>query len=208
MSTPADPVSLADWRRSVAELYAGVRAAGDGGAEAAAVDFRARRDRMFREHIDSPIRKERRAAWRSAWYPYDPAWRVVGVVRPLPSTSTFEIALSADGVVRCSRVGIVEFMQHGVAATLFLYWFEGYGGGLWLPFADDGNGNATYGGGRYLYDTIKGADLGATSTRFVLDFNFAYNPSCAYDDRWSCPLAPSENRLAFEVSAGERVTQA
>ena len=76
-----------------------------------------------------------------------------------------------------------------------MYWLAGYGGGIWLPFGDTTNRTETYGGGRYLYDTIKGADLGASSAPFVLDFNFAYNPSCAYDDRWSCPLSPLENRL-------------
>ena len=63
----------------------------------------------------------------------------------------------------------------------------------------------TYGGGRYLYDTIKGADLGVDETSIVLDFNYAYHPSCAYDERWSCPLAPAENRLDFAVEAGERL---
>ncbi|HET6230785.1 MAG TPA: DUF1684 domain-containing protein, partial [Longimicrobiaceae bacterium] len=77
-----------------------------------------------------------------------------------------------------------------------------------LPFADATSGVDTYGGGRYLYDTIKGADLGAHERTIVLDFNFAYNPSCAYDERWSCPLAPAENRLGFEVRAGERVPRA
>ena len=81
---------------------------------------------------------------------------------------------------------------------------EGYGGGLFLPFLDETNTNETYGGGRYLYDTIKGADLGTNGSTLVLDFNFAYNPSCAYDDRWTCPLAPRENRLSFPVQAGEK----
>jgi uncharacterized protein (DUF1684 family) len=88
---------------------------------------------------------------------------------------------------------------------LALYWFEGYGGGLWLPFSDASCGTETYGGGRYLSDTIKGADLGISGSEILLDFNFAYNPSCAYDDRWSCPLSPSENRLPFAVNAGERM---
>ncbi len=87
---------------------------------------------------------------------------------------------------------------------LTLYWIEGYGGGLFLPFADRTNGAETYGGGRYVYDTIKGADLGKVGRRVVLDFNFAYNPSCAYSPRWICPLAPAENRLPFPVSAGEK----
>jgi uncharacterized protein (DUF1684 family) len=99
----------------------------------------------------------------------------------------------------------VRFEVAGKAAELAVYWLEGYGGGLWLPFADATSGEITYGGGRYLYDTIKGADLGATASGFVLDFNFAYNPSCAYDERWSCPLSPPENRLPFAVNAGERL---
>ena len=59
-------------------------------------------------------------------------------------------------------------------------------------------------GGRDLFDTIKGADLGVTQTEITLDFNYAYNPSCAYDARWVCPLAPTENRLPFAVRAGEK----
>ena len=86
--------------------------------------------------------------------------------------------------------------SHGHAAALAVYWLEGYGGGLWLPFADATSGASTYGGGRYLYDTIKGADLGVSERAIVLDFNYAYNPSCAYDERWSCPLSPPREPLA------------
>ena len=74
--------------------------------------------------------------------------------------------------------------------TLELYWLEGYGGGLFVPFADATSGRETYGAGRYLLDTVKGADLGQRGGRLVLDFNFAYQPSCAYDPRWTCPLTP------------------
>ena len=73
-----------------------------------------------------------------------------------------------------------------------------------MPFRDATNGRDTYGGGRYLYDSIKGADLGATLEVISLDFNFAYNPSCAYNDQWACPLAPSENWLDVEIRAGEK----
>jgi hypothetical protein len=98
----------------------------------------------------------------------------------------------------------VTFAPHGLpAATLTLYWIEGYGGGLFLPFRDGTNGTETYGGGRYLYDTIKGADLGAGRRAITLDFNFSYNPSCAYSPRWLCPLSPAENSLPFRVAAGE-----
>jgi len=89
--------------------------------------------------------------------------------------------------------------------SLELYWLEGYGGGVFLPFADETRGTETYGAGRYLLDTVKGSYLGLEGGRLVLDFNFAYNPSCSYDDRWACPLTPPPNRLPIPVRAGERL---
>jgi uncharacterized protein len=205
MTTPANPPRLASWRRIVAEHYARVRAQSGIDPAAAAAAFRAARESLFREHPDSPIAPELRKAWPGLqWFPYDPAWRVVGTVDMDVPRMTFDIPLSADGVLRCTRFARVAFTIRGVAAALALYWFEGYGGGLWLPYSDASNGGETYGGGRYLYDTIKGADLGAGETDIVLDFNFAYYPSCAYDERWSCPLSPPENKLPFVVDAGER----
>jgi uncharacterized protein (DUF1684 family) len=198
-------MALAAWRRSVALEYAAVRG-GDADPAGTALRFRAARDRLFREHAESPIAPERRADWPGAdWYPYDIAWRIVGSIDLTATRASFEIVLETDGVLRCTRVGHVRFVRDDVSARLAIYWLEGYGGGLWLPFSDATSGSATYGGGRYLYDTIKGADLGAGEDRCVLDFNYAYNPSCVYDARWSCPLSPAENRLPFAVAAGERV---
>jgi uncharacterized protein (DUF1684 family) len=92
-----------------------------------------------------------------------------------------------------------------LGGELTIYWLGGYGGGLFLPFGDATNGTTTYGGGRYLLDSIKGADLGQVEDgRMILDFNFAYNPSCAYSPRWSCPLAPARNKLPGGVMAGEK----
>jgi uncharacterized protein (DUF1684 family) len=204
MTSPANPFALADWRRRVASEYAAVRS-GVADLDGAAKRFRAARDRLFSEHSESPIAEERRGDWRGIdWYPYTPAWRLKGVVEVLPKRETFEIALAADGILRCARAGQVQFSVGGRQARLAVYWLEGYGGGLWLPFSDTTSGADTYGGGRYLYDTIKGADLGVSGREILLDFNYAYNPSCAYDDRWSCPLSPPENRLPFAVPAGER----
>jgi len=202
---PSDPLTLAHWRRTVAEIYATAREAGERDPEGAARAFRSARDALFRMHPDSPIPPHRRSHWGGTrWFDYDPAWRVVAEIDRAPHGMEFEIDLAQDGVLRCARVGYARFEHEGRATALALYWFEGYGGGLWLPFLDGTSGAATYGGGRYLYDTIKGADLGVGATTIVLDFNFAYNPSCAYDERWSCPLSPPENRLAFPVEAGER----
>jgi hypothetical protein len=205
MGVPADPFTLAHWRRSVAEHYADVRSAAGSDPEAAAMRFRAARERLFRDHDDSPIEAERRRGWPGlAWFAYDPSWRAMASIERIVPCTEFEIALAADGILRCARVARVSFVLRGESAALTVYWLEGYGGGLWLPFSDASNGGETYGGGRYLYDTIKGADLGGADDRLVLDFNFAYNPSCAYDARWSCPLSPPENRLPFAVTAGER----
>ncbi|HEY5862623.1 MAG TPA: DUF1684 domain-containing protein [Casimicrobiaceae bacterium] len=197
--------ALAHWRRSVAELYAQVRRpAADPREQCEA--FRRGRDTLFRTHPESPIAEHLRSAWPGVqWFPYDPAARVDALVQPAAERATFEIALAADGMLRCTRAGDAHFVLAGHRARLALYWLEGYGGGLWLPFADATTGVLTYGGGRYLYDTIKGADLGVDGTSIVLDFNYAYHPSCAYDERWSCPLAPPENRLGFAVEAGERL---
>jgi hypothetical protein len=206
VSVPADPLALAHWRSGVAELYAAVRAVGGSDPQAAALRFRAGREQLFRTHAESPIPAERRDGWPGlAWFAYDPSWRVTATFERVAPGAGFEIELAADGLLRCARVGRVRFALRGEPAALAVYWLEGYGGGLWLPFSDASSGRETYGGGRYLYDTIKGADLGGGDDWLVLDFNFAYNPSCAYDERWSCPLSPPENRLPFAVTAGERV---
>jgi uncharacterized protein (DUF1684 family) len=97
-----------------------------------------------------------------------------------------------------------HFTLRGEQLALELQWLESYGGGVFLSFRDATSGKGTYGGGRYLLDTVKGADLGEDEGRLVLDFNFAYNPSCSYDPSWVCPLAPPANRLPSAVEAGER----
>jgi hypothetical protein len=206
VGVPSDPLRLAHWRRTVAEHYSAVRAATEQDPAAAALRFRAARDGLFREHPDSPIPAERRREWRGTqWFDYDPAWRYVATVEPDPTRVEFEFDLASDGTLRCARIGRAHFTKDGAMRSLALYWLEGYGGGVWLPFLDTTSGGSTYGGGRYLYDTIKGADLGVGASSIVLDFNFAYNPSCAYDERWSCPLSPPENRLPFAVTAGEKI---
>jgi uncharacterized protein (DUF1684 family) len=91
-------------------------------------------------------------------------------------------------------------VRFGDDVSLDLYWLETYGGGVFIPFRDGTSGHETYGAGRYLLDTVKGSDLGG---ELILDFNFAYNPSCAWDDRWACPLTPPANRLPFRVETGE-----
>jgi uncharacterized protein (DUF1684 family) len=99
------------------------------------------------------------------------------------------------------RIGRV----HLPFGMLEVYWLAVYGGGVFIPFRDGTSGTETYGAGRYLLDTIKGADLGGTGDRLVLDFNYAYHPSCFYSDEWACPLAPPGNTLPGPIEAGERI---
>ena len=196
-------LALADWRRRVAELYRRAREAAE--PDQACRSWRAGRDDLFAHHPQSPLGEEERASFRAIeYFDYDPSARVLAAVVPVEPV-TLDISTSQDGVFRFTRFGTAAFALAGDDLALELYWLEGYGGGLYLPFADATSGTETYGGGRYLLDTVKGADLGTEGDRLVLDFNFAYNPSCAYDPRWVCPLSPPANRLPVEIRAGERV---
>jgi len=163
----------------------------------------AERDELFATHPQTPI-EDRSRFGRLPYFPYDPAWRTSGRFTP----SDDEVAIvdhSGDGSTRFVRIGIVEFEAAGNQGRLEVLWLDSYGGGIFLPFRDATNGGPTYGGGRYLLDTVKGADLGHAGDEIVLDFNFAFHPSCVHSMRWSCPLAPPANRLSFPVEAGERL---
>jgi uncharacterized protein (DUF1684 family) len=185
-------LELLDWRRRVAALYAEVRATADP-ASAHARWIAARAD-LFADH---PQSAGRRAALRYAGY--DGRWRFEVAVQPAPA-QRIEIATATDGVVPFDRIGRVELDGVG---SLDVWWLASYGGGVWLPIRD-GNPD-TYGGGRYVLDTVKGADLGSVGDQLVVDLNFAYNPSCTYDEAWACPLAPPGNVIDVAVEAGELV---
>ncbi len=167
--------------------------------------FRAGRDELFTSHPQSPLTAEQRSRFAGLeYYAYDPNWRTVGTLDTDVERITVALELPAEGLLRYTRVARVHFAVVGHQAELSLFWIEGYGGGLFLPFRDATCGRETYGGGRYLYDTIKGADLGVGEDEILLDFNYAYNPSCAYSDQWVCPLSPPENSVTFAVEAGEK----
>lgn len=193
---------LLDYRRRVAELYRAIRQA-DGDSSACAT-FRQARDALFRDHPQSALDATQKADFTGLrYFDYDPAYRVIARVDHQVEPVTLDYELGEDGHLRCTRFGQVQLTLPTGTGTLSLYWLNGYGGGLFLPFSDSTNRYETYGGGRYLFDTLKGADLGTTRDEIVLDFNYAYNPSCAYNPRWVCPLTPPENRLAFPIPAGE-----
>jgi len=232
---PGDELQLADWRRQISDLYAEVRRLGAGDPAAALTVWREERERLFRDHPMSPVPADKRRDFSAKHFEYDPTLRFEVVVstgeaatpagvtplapvheaRPVtplvavtPLAAPLNLPNSGADTLSFRRIGSVEipFAVHG-PRVLSLFWMEGYSGGLFLPFRDATSGAETYAAGRYLLDTAKSADLGGDPRRgsLILDFNFAYQPSCAFDPQWACPLAPPENRLDVPIRAGERI---
>ncbi|MQA34766.1 DUF1684 domain-containing protein [Modestobacter roseus] len=194
-------LSLLDWRRRVAGLYTAVRATDD--PEAGWHAWRAGRDALFADHPDSPLPVTARAGFAGLPFAdYDPALRFDVPVDTDVEPVRLGVPTTDEGGVVLRRIGRVIL---GDVGRLDVWWLAGYGGGLFLPLRDASAGNSTYGGGRYLLDTVKGADLGSTDGRLVVDLNFAYHPSCTFDPAWTCPLAPEGNRVDAEVLAGEQL---
>ena len=191
-------LTLLDWRRRIAASYADARGADGHDDQGAWRRWRSVRDELFASHPDSPI--DDPAAFTGLTYAaYDASLRFDA---PVHSADPLTLDVhTSDGVVPLRRIGTAE-LPFG---TLDVWWIAAYGGGVFVPFADATNGTSTYGGGRYLIDTVKGADLGsdAAAGTLRLDFNYAYHPSCFYSARWSCPLAPAGNRLSTPIDAGE-----
>lgn len=210
-ASATDRAWLADWRRSVASLYAEVRELAATDPSEAHRHWRTARERLFREHPQSPVPRADRESFRALHFDYDPALRFAPVLDAAPpdAPGAFDLRLPNSGPdsLAFSRVGRVEIPFAEGPRPLSVYWMAGYAGGLFIPFRDATNGVETYGAGRYLIDAGKSADLGGdpAAGTLVLDFNFAIQPSCAFDPRWACPLAPPENRLDRPVRAGERL---
>ncbi len=194
-------LDVADWRRRVFALYAEVRGSRD--LSAAHDLWRRTRDELFAEHPSSPLLPEDRADFTGLpTRPYEPGWRFELPLLAAPDAQ-LDVETGTDGIVPFERIGLVDVPGVG---TLDVWRLTSYGGGIFVPVKDAlaGKHGGTYGGGRYLLDTIKGADLGRGGADLVLDFNFAYNPSCAYDPAWACPLAPAGNTVLVDIPVGER----
>jgi uncharacterized protein (DUF1684 family) len=189
-----EALELTDFRAATARMYldsTGLK------------EFRARRDDLFATHPQSAIPAAERAGFRGLRY-FEPDDDAICEVDLRPEAGEIDIDTGGpDGVVHYDRVGVLE-TPYG---ELSLWWIRAYGGGLFLPVRDGTCGKGTYGGGRYLTDTVKGTHGRGLQvvgdTRVRLDFNYLYNPSCAYDDQWLCPLAPPENRVTAAIEAGE-----
>ncbi len=174
-------LAVVDWRRRTAALYAQIRAEPD--PRKAHGIWCATRAEMLKTHPASPVPPSERAAYRGPPIaPYDPGLRFEVEIDTDVEPRRLEIPTGTDGIVPFERAGRLDLPGVG---SLDVWWL------------------ASYGGGRYLIDTAKGADLGGDGRWLIADFNFAYNPSCAYDPAWACPLAQPSNTVAVAVRAGE-----
>lgn len=200
-------LTLLDWRRRVHGVYASVRGSTD--PASAHAQWRRVRDDLLAHHPQSPLEPQRRARFSGIPVaPYESAWRFELPVDPDVERVRIDVPTATDGVVPFERIGVVRMPDVG---SLDVWALRSYGGGLFVPLRDRTAGRSTYGGGRYLIDTVKGADLGGDvdlatgSGTLVIDLNFAYHPSCAYDPAWACPLAQPGNVLDVDIPVGEQL---
>ena len=205
MSSSLGALQVADWRRRIFGLYAGVRQLSVRDPAAGHELWRSGRDELFAGHPSSPLLPDDRSAFTGLPIAgYDPDWRFEVEVHRKEEHLRISVETSTDGVVPFELVGTVRLPYVG---SLDVWRLASYAGGLFLPLRDGlaGKPGGTYGGGRYLLDTVKGADLGpgADDDTLILDFNFAYNPSCAFDPMWSCPLPQAGNIVSVDVPVGE-----
>ncbi|MCA1762088.1 MAG: DUF1684 domain-containing protein [Cryomorphaceae bacterium] len=159
----------------------------------------------FRNPEKSPLMEEDLADFDSIpRYAFNPDYRVEAVWEDVKRSKPFQIKATGKIRQRYQKVGLLHFaigedsLQLPVYRNLSLMRNPEYKDHLFLPFTDETNGESTYGGGRYLDVSHPEGDT------LVVDFNRAYNPYCAYNDKYSCPIPPKENRLKVRVEAGAK----
>ena len=205
-------LDLYDYRNHVSAFYrqrnSALRANED--PQTVLAQFRQERDNVFATHPQSALNEEQKRTFIGLrYFPFNPNMRFTATVNIDIESHQQEVVMNATESMKITTVGQLQFTVAQQPVTLSLYWLDIYGGGLFLPFRDTTSPQESYGGGRYLFDTIKGSDFLSTTNehghmQIILDFNYAYNPSCAYNDAWTCPLSPIENRLPIALPAGEK----
>lgn len=197
-----ETLELLDWRRRVADLYGEVRRRGT--SETTWRWWRDERDELFATHPASPLPAATRATFTGLpVFAYDPALRLGQLEVHEAEPAAAHLAHSGAGTTVARRIGTLAIEVDDVAHPVSVHWLDVYGGGIFVPLRDATNGADTYGGGRYLLDTVKGADLGGSGIHLEVDLNFLYHPSCAHDPTWSCPLAAADEALPVRIEAGE-----
>ncbi len=171
-------------------------------------DFRRRKDHMLATDPESPIPPAERVGFRGMnYFPVDPKYMLRVRLQPEASPVRVRMVTSKGSEQDFLRVGTFDFSLEGKQLRLYAYRSASplghehnvQGEPLFVPFRDVTSGKETYGAGRYL-------DLEPSpSNEYVLDFNLAYNPYCAYSEDYVCPFPPRENTLPVAIRAGEKV---
>jgi uncharacterized protein (DUF1684 family) len=170
--------------------------------------FREGRSKEFRNKEESPLKEEDFAIFKELnYFSVSEKFRIEAEFTPTAGKKYFRMPTSSGKTKKFTKFGNLKFKLNDKNYSLNVYQadaevlakFPEYKDLLFIPFKDTTNGKETYGGGRYI-------DIKMLSTKkVILDFNLAYNPSCAYgSDRYSCPIPPKENFLQVEINAGEK----
>jgi len=160
-------------------------------------EFRREKDAFFKSHPQSPLAPEQKRAFKGlSYFPENPALRLEVTVEEFNPKETVKMQTSTGDVQTYQKYGRFKFTVDGQEAELTVYSSQH---GFFLPFVDSLAGAETYGAGRYLEPEPLGRG------KFRVDFNLAYNPYCAYNEMWSCPIPPRENRLKVPIRAGEKL---
>lgn len=165
--------------------------------------FRRQKDKFFKESSDSPLLPEDKETFEGAnYYPVDAKYRVNATLVPDSNPGVFRVQTTTGDFKEYTRIGRLEFEIDGTKYSLTAFMPPHdepmHGSRVFVPFRDKTSGKDTYGAGRYLDLNKRGGN------DYVLDFNRAYNPFCAYSPYYSCPLPPGENNLPVEITAGEK----
>jgi uncharacterized protein len=161
------------------------------------MEYRKEKDEFFRRHPQSPLTTQQKLGFTGLdYFSENEALRLEVQVEPFEAQQSMEMQTSTGGVQEYKRYGRFKFQVDGQDAELTIYQNEH---GYFLPFVDSLAGKETYPAGRYLEPEA------LVGNRFFVDFNLAYNPYCAYNEMWSCPITPPENRLKVPIRAGEKL---
>ena len=160
-------------------------------------DFRREKDDFFVKDLQSPLTPEQRENFHGLnYFPENPALRLVLPVEEFEKKDRIRMPTSSGDVQPYTRYGKIKFAVEGQPVELTIYASRD---GFFLPVVDGLAGKETYGAGRYLEPTLAGKG------KLLVDFNYSYNPYCAYNENWSCPITPAENRLKIPIRAGEKI---
>ncbi|WP_338729444.1 DUF1684 domain-containing protein [Haladaptatus sp. DJG-WS-42] len=162
---------------------------------------RTRKDEFFKNHPHSPIPYDQREGFRGLiYYEPNPGLRFVVPLHEHEEKAELLLDTSTEGVRQYLRWGEFRVEIDDEDVVIQAYRTDEHESRLFIPFRDRTSGNETYGAGRYL--DLEGEDR--DGDEWILDFNFAYNPYCAYSEAYECPLPPGENWLQVAVNAGEK----